>query len=74
MLHRAVVPHEEIVHLPAMDVPELRIKDPFGEFIDQCKCLILRHALDALALALAQVKALAAGAGPATAVEPGTPW
>ena len=57
MLHRTVIPHEQVVHLPAMDVPELQIDDAVGQFIDQLKRFILRHALYTFALALAHIEA-----------------
>ena len=35
VLHRAVVPHEKVAHLPAVRVPEARFDDALGEFLDE---------------------------------------
>src|SRR5215813_7688673 len=63
MLGHAVVPHQEIANAPVVPVTEFRSRNDFTKFLDKGQAFLVRHAVNADALAFAHVDGLASGHG-----------
>src|SRR5687768_8403515 len=62
VLHRAVVPDHDVTGGPLVAILETRLLDVVPQFLEQRVAFLARHAVDALGVALAHVKAWLAGA------------
>ena len=63
MLGHAVVPHQQVSEAPLMPVAELRPGDHVAELLDERQALLVRHAANPDAFALAHINGFSPGDG-----------
>ena len=59
VLDTAVIPHEEVVHLPGVHMPKLGLENMGSELIDERQGFVCGHAFDGDAFALADIETFA---------------